>query len=203
MNASRRDQPASEGVVWIPTETSYASEDQRLSAAPNQVLQLNLDARNFKGKHRVVVESIRELSLMSGHPVWRRGNAFTVGWVRFAELPECILIEEIQTDLFTVKKELSSEEFCDQFIEVSSEDIAETLPLLDPWLGVFYAQAMTLMKERSGQARKRLEMLSYEQKKHCGAPKSVYTDVPKAAGMKLRKGTFPELGKVWILEYQG
>jgi hypothetical protein len=202
MKSNRREHPASDGVVWIPIEGTYASQDQRLSEEPNQVLQLNLDARNFKGKHRVVVDSIRELSVMSGHPVWRRGNAFTVGWVRFTDFPDCLLIEEIQTDLFTVKKELKSEEFCNQFVEVTCEDIAETLPLLDPWLDGFYTEAMRHMKERAAQVGKRLEMLSYEQKKHCGAPKSVYTDVPKAAGMKLRKGTFPEIGKVWIFEAQ-
>lgn len=197
---ARREEPQSEGTVWIHTEGKYASQEQRLSAEPNQVLQLNLDARNFKGKGRVVIESIRELSVMSGHPVWRRGNGFTVGWVRFSEFASCLLIEEIQTDLFTVQKELKSAEFCDLFIEVSREEIAETLSMLEPWLDGFYEEAMRAMKERGKQLGKRLEMLSYEQKKDWGAPKSVYTDVPKAAGMKLRKSAHPDLGKVWAFD---
>lgn len=184
---------------WTLTEATYTGDAQRLSATPNRVLQLNLDLNLFDDPSRTVLEALRKLAVASGHPVRLTGRAWTVGWVRYSFIGDTMLVEEIQTDLETVRRQLTSEEFLKLFDGIDAERVEKALKLVEPWSAHFYSEAMRQAFVLASDHDKRLELLSWEQKKHCQAPKSVYTDLPRRFGMKRTLGTFPEIGKVWVL----
>lgn len=190
------------GVVWSVSADRYAGEGQRLCEKANEVLLLNIDMSDavYTEQQKKNLKAVREVSKRSGHPVAMGPDAFTVGWVRYCEFPDRILVEEVQSDVPGVRKGLKDPDFRSRLEKagVSPDELEETLSLLAPFADRFYEDALGLVFDMAEGQAKKVEMFDYAQKKQFGSPRNVYTDLPKSMGMKLGPSeAMPEVGQVW------
>ncbi|MSO37447.1 MAG: pentapeptide repeat-containing protein [Acidimicrobiia bacterium] len=190
------------GFYWSVVPGKYSSSAQRVCSNANKVLMLCVDISDpvYSDTDRRLFGSVKEISVRSGHPVSKKTSLFTVGWVRYCEFPDRILIEEVQSDVGGVRKGLKDEGFVAELAEggVSAEDLDRSMALMQPFSERFYEDAIGLIFDMAEEQGKNVEMLDYAQKKEFGSPKSVYSDLPKSMGMKLAPSeALPEIGKVW------
>ena len=200
------------GMTWQISKSKYVSTLQRLSPIPNDVIRMNIDLSIITDNKSTIdtLELIRERSYNSSHPVNKSGP-FTVGWIRCNNFDQCILVEEIQSDLPIVRKGISDEEFFGGVMlfnttrtggMIEENSVKEALGLLQPYVERFYFDALSIIFDIAHSAGLSVEMLSYEQKKvnriSEGKGRKIYEELPKKMGMK--KGTssldFIE-GSVW------
>lgn len=190
------------GMNWHVTEGKYKSSAQRICRRYNDVLQLNvaIDDPAYSLEQRKIFENVKKVSLQSGHPVRKEPGVFTIGWVRYCDFDDRILIEEVQSDVGGVRKGLKDEEFVDELRDqgLSAQEIDAAMALLQPFADRFYEDAMGMIFDMAEDQGKKVEMLEYEHKKKFGSPESVYTKLPKSMGMKLGPSeAMPDLGTVW------
>lgn len=190
------------GVVWSVAAATYKSDAQRVCGDANEVLLLTINMSDPVYTERQVknLKAARGVSERSGHPVAPGRNVFTVGWVRYCDFSDRILVEEVQSDVTGVRKGLKDPEFRQRLKDagISPAELEETLALLAPFADRFYEDALGLIFDIAEEQGKKVEMLDYAQKKQFGSPRNVYTDLPKSMGMKLgRSEAMPELGQVW------
>lgn len=190
------------GIVWSVSKDSYQDSAQRICDNANDVLQLNIDISDpvYTEQQKKNLKAVKQVSLRSGHPVVRGGNIFTIGWVRYCDFPDRILVEEVQSDVPGVRKGLKDPDFRQQLESsgVFPEELEETLALLAPFADRFYEDALGLVFDLAEEQGKRVEMFDYAQKKQFGSPRAVYTDLPRSMGMKLGPSeAMPDIGQVW------
>ena len=190
------------GFYWSVVPGKYSGSAQRVCSNANAVLMLCVDISDpvYSDADRRLFGSVKEISVRSGHPVAKKSSLFTVGWVRYCEFDDRILIEEVQSDVGGVRKGLQDEDFVAELAKsgVSAEDLDRAMALMQPFSDRFYEDAIGLIFDMAEEQGKKVEMLDYAQKKEFGSPKSVYTDLPKSMGMKLAPSeALPEIGQVW------
>lgn len=190
------------GIVWSVSKDSYQDSAQRICDNANEVLQLNIDISDpvYTEQQKKNLKAVKQVSLRSEHPVVRGGNIFTIGWVRYCDFPDRILVEEVQSDVPGVRKGLKDPDFRQQLESsgVFPEELEETLALLAPFADRFYEDALGLVFDLAEEQGKRVEMFDYAQKKQFGSPRAVYTDLPRSMGMKLGPSeAMPDIGQVW------
>lgn len=189
-------------VTWKVTRQKYSSDKQRLSPGPNDVLLFNidLDDPSLNPRARNTLERISYTARRSGHP-HEKGRLFTVGWIRFSVFPGVYLVEEVQSDVSVVRAGLRSGSASSEMVAagVDPAQVEEDLGSLDAWASSFYADAMGVVFELAAMDGCEVEMLTYETKRQFGSPKSVYTDLPKQMGMKVRPASLalPGVGAVF------
>ena len=190
------------GMTWAVTSARYQSHAQRLCPGANDVLLLNVDISDeaYTDEQRKILTAVKEMSQRSGHPVKKGKDFFTVGWVRYCEFPDRILVEEVQSDVGGVRKGLKDPEFVGQLASsgLSAGEIDAAMALMQPFADRFYEDALGLIFDMAEEQGKKVEMLDYAQKKQFGSPRNVYTELPKSMGMKLGPSqAVPDLGQVW------
>lgn len=190
------------GIVWSVSTGTYHGEAQRVCPSANDVLQLNIDMSDpvYTEQQKKNLEAVKEVSARSSHPVARGKKYFTIGWVRYCQFPDRILVEEVQSDVPGVRKGLKDPDFrrCLERAGVSPDELEETLALLAPFADRFYEDALGLVFDMAEEQGKKVEMLDYAQKEIFGSPRNVYTDLPRSMGMKLGPSeAMPEVGQVW------
>jgi hypothetical protein len=190
------------GMTWAVTAARYKSDAQRLCPGANDVLLLNVDISDeaYTDDQREQLNAVKKVSMRSGHPAAKANSVFTVGWVRYCDFPDRILVEEVQSDVGGVRKGLKDPEFVEQLVDsgLSATEIDAAMLLMQPFADRFYEDALGLIFDMAEEQGKKVEMLDYVQKEQFGSPRSVYTDLPKSMGMKLGASVaMPELGQVW------
>jgi hypothetical protein len=200
------------GMTWAVSAARYRSVAQRLCPNANDVLLLNVDISDeaYTDEQRKYLLDVKDSSYKSGHPVSTRENILTIGWVRYCDFPDRILVEEIQSDVEGVRKGVKDPEFVEQLAlsGLSEEQIDEAMALIQPFADRFYEDALGLIFDLAEEQGKKVEMLSFEQKKQFGyydekgkfhgPPFGNYWVLPKSMGMKLGPSqAMPELGQVW------
>ena len=197
------------GMVWQVSFTVWDSDLQRLSPDPNEVMQLNVDMRALTSDETILntLEAIRRTSYRSEHPVVVRGPLMTVGWVRYTDEPKrgTIIIEEVQSDLPTVRKATTDEEFRKQLEEQGGKKAVDAaLDMMEPFTKRFYEDALAAVFDLAAErGRRYVEMLTYETKKQFESPMSIYTKLPKSMGMKKTKkvrSSVPDVSEVWSVD---
>lgn len=190
------------GIVWSVSTGSYPGDAQRFCPNANDVLQLNIDMSDpvYTEQQKKNLEAVKEVSARSNHPVARGKNYFTIGWVRYCQFPDRILVEEVQSDVPGVRKGLKDPDFRRRLERagVSPDELEETLALLAPFADRFYEDALGLVFDMAEEQGKKVEMFDYVQKQQFGSPRAVYTDLPRSMGMKLGPSeAMPWIGQVW------
>ena len=179
---------------WAITYGKYTSGMQRLCSEPNKVIKANVDLTDprFTDREREILGKIREISRQSGHPT-ERHPFFTIGWVRYCELPniKTILVEEVQSDVQGVRKGLKDPATRRQLESggLNAEEIEAATALLLPYTERFYEDALGIIFDIAQKSGSKVEMLHYDTKRRFGSPSAVYTDLPRSMGMKLSPGS--------------
>ena len=179
---------------WAITYGKYTPGTQRLCSEPNKVIKANIDLMDprFTDREREILGKIMELSRRSGHPV-ERHRFFTIGWVRYCELPDIktILVEEVQSDVQGVRKGLKDPDTRRQLESggLNAEEIEAATALLLPYTERFYEDALGIIFDIAQKSGSKVEMLHYDTKRRFGSPSAVYTDLPRSMGMKLSPGS--------------
>ena len=189
---------------WQVTEQRYKSPAQRLCQDANEVLLLNVNIEDgrYSAEERRVLNALREISKRSGHP-FERKPLFTIGWVRYCpdDDNQTWLVEEVQSDVQGVRKGMSDPDFRQKLRDggLPPEDVDLAIETLKPYADRFYEDALGLVFELSAMKDYSVEMLDYESKRGFGSPRRIYTDLPRAMGMKLSPGSkvLPELASSW------
>lgn len=185
-----------ERLVWTITRSLYAGDQRSLPQHDNWVLLFNIDVSSFRGEEAEDIRLLSEASKHRGHP-FENFPLFTVGWVRYYELTRTILIEEVQSDVDTVRIGFSSTERQSQHDEEAAEAVRR-IAAFKPYADAFYFDAIgTIFMIAAGRGM-HVEMLSHEQKKRYGTPRSVYEDLPRKMGMVAGTSSIGGIsGKVW------
>lgn len=147
---------------------------------------------------------------MSGHPQ-EYGNLFTIGWVRYLNLPHVILIEEVQSDVEAARRGLRDIRALRQmgYSDQDAGAVDRELAFFQPYVDAFYYDAVGTIFEIADVEGKPVEMISHVQKEYVvkrdhgpdakSPPKSVYEDLPKKMGMvKVQRSAVGDVsGPVW------
>jgi len=183
-------------LVWTLTRSLHEGDQRSLPQHDNWVLLFNIDVSSFRGEEAEDIRALSEASKYKGHP-FENFPLFTVGWVRYYELTRTILIEEVQSDVDTVRIGFSSTERQSQHDEDAAEAVRK-IAAFKPYADAFYFDAIgTIFMIAAGRGM-HVEMLSHEQKKRHGSPRSVYEDLPRKMGMRPVESSVPGVhGKVW------
>jgi uncharacterized protein YjbI with pentapeptide repeats len=203
------------GMTWLVSETAWSSDLQRLCPCPNEVLQFNVDLAALSSDDKVLktLLAIRRMCLESLHPVVSQDMLMTVGWVRFCSFPgkngiwalgtsqlgvlpskpggepppKLLLVEEVQSDLPTVRKGMEAEgEFRDRLMAQGNKEVVDdALRLMQPFVDRFYQDALAAIFDLAAERGiDRVEMFTHETKKQFGSPMNIYEKLPKSMGMK-------------------
>jgi uncharacterized protein YjbI with pentapeptide repeats len=177
---------------WLVTTKKYTSEAQRKSPKPNTVFLLNIDLNEslFSQKQLDLLSKLASVSQRSGHPHEKK-PLFTVGWVRVNTEQDPWLIEEVQSDVQVVRKQIASadESALDQLRNagISEQDFSETFELMRPYTERFYEDAIGIIFEEAEKLGYGVEMLGYEDKREFRSPVSVYNELPRKMGMVTKR----------------
>ncbi len=183
-------------LVWTLTTSVHEGDQRSLPQHQSQVILFNLDVSSLRGEDAESIRMLSEASKYRGHP-FENFPLFTVGWVRYYELTRVILIEEVQSDVDTVRIGFSSTERQSQHDEEAAEAVRK-IAAFKPYADAFYFDAIgTIFMIAAGRGM-HVEMLSHEQKKRHGTPRSVYEDLPRKMGMVAGTSSVGGIsGKVW------
>jgi hypothetical protein len=189
---------------WVIKKTKYGSSNQRISKNPNRVLLLNVDVSDpkYTENQRELLEKLSRVSRRSNHP-HAESPLFTIGWVRYDknDKSKVLLIEEVQSDIEIVRKQLKGEsDEAKQLREVGIDpnEFVEVAELMRPYSDRFYEDAIGLVFQEAEALGYTVEMLPYEakkqfcyydvqKKKQICPPISVYVELPKRLGMTARR----------------
>lgn len=186
-------------LVWFVTRQEYHGP-QRITPLRNTVALFNIRLPDFHYHQRSILTKLAETSRRSGHP-HESGDLFSIGWVRYLNLPGSILIEEVQSDVEAARRGLKDKRALDQmgFGYREADEVDRELSFFQPYVDAFYYDAVGTIFEIADVDGKPVEMLSYAQKEQFSSPKSVYEDLPRKMGMaKVQRSAVDEVsGPVW------
>jgi len=183
-------------LVWTITRSLHEGDQRSLPQHDNWVLLFNIDVSSFRGEEAEDIRLLSEASKYRGHP-FENFPLFTVGWVRYYELTRTILIEEVQSDVDTVRIGFSSTERQSQHDEDAAEAVRK-IAAFKPYADAFYFDAIGTMFMIAAGRGMHVEMLSHDQKAKFGSPRSVYEDLPRKMGMVAGTSSVGGIrGKVW------
>jgi hypothetical protein len=144
----------------------------------------------FSQKQLDLLSKLASVSQRSGHP-HEKEPLFTVGWVRVNTEQDPWLIEEVQSDVQVVRKQIAGadESALDQLRNagISEQDFSEVFELMRPYTERFYEDAIGIIFEEAEKLGYGVEMLGYEDKREFRSPVSVYSELPRKMGMVTKR----------------
>lgn len=184
--------PQAPNADYVRQRLSVLGQKKRACGDDNEVILMCVDTGDLDLSERQerLFEAISQAAEHSGHPSVEP-PLFAVGWVRFCRAHDTWLVEEVQTDVNGVRRAVE-DRFMQQQLRaqgVTPEEVLAVMDLVEPWHRRFYEDAMGVLLERAAEAGVSVEMVDYTYKADEEAPRSVYSDLPRAMGMKLSDGS--------------
>jgi hypothetical protein len=178
--------------AWVQERLDALLAKGPLCDESNAVLKLcvNYNELDLDDRQERILDALNGTAGHSGHPHGER-PLYCVGWVRWCDLGDVWVVEEVQSDIGGARRGLA-DPFMQRQVRAQGLEPAEIAAVLDkvePWHERFYEDALGLLLERAAEAGVRVEMVDYEYKADEESPRSVYTDLPRSMGMKLSEGS--------------
>jgi hypothetical protein len=190
--------------AWVQERLDALLAKGRLCEEPNRVLKLcvGYDDLDVNARQARILDALSQTAAHSGHPGGEDG-LYCVGWVRWCDLGDVWLVEEVQSDVGGARRGLD-----DPFMRaqvraqgLEPEEILEVLDKVSPWHARFYEDALGFLMEWAAKAGVAVEMVDYDYKADEESPRSVYTDLPRSMGMRLSDGsTSSKLKRTWKIK---